>query len=378
MTADPIRDVSCFACRVPLPVPLVVGSATVTHRSYEVIRIRAESGLEGTAYAFGRGLPVAPIVEQALVPVLLGADACMPEVIRRRLSETYWQYSERGLFTVAASAVDLALWDLLGKRLGVPVADLLGKQRSDVPACAVGGYPRPGVDDLTALQEEMAGFVALGCEAVKITIGAGAPAADVRRVAAVREVIGDDCTLVVDAFRSFRSLEDALRRLRLLERFDLSYVEDPFSETVAPLAADLRRLTGLSIGLGESLAGHRAFRELIESGAVDVVRCDATVVGGVREFMATAALASARGLEVSTHVHPNLHVHFAAALTNLHPAGLEYMTPSSGLDALHELLDAQLELRDGRVLVPPRPGLGLDWNWDAVARYSTTPLEVKR
>ena len=277
-----------------------------------------------------------------------------------------------GSSSVAASAVDLALWDLLGKRLGVPLADLLGKLRNEVPICAVGGYVRRTPEDVSVLQEEMAGFVALGCKAVKITIGADDPSADVRRLAAVREVVGSRCTVVVDAFRSFTSLEDALRRLRLIERFDLSYVEDPFSESLSSLVADLRRRTGMLIGLGENLGGHRAFHDLIESGAVDVVRCDATVVGGVREFMAATALASARGLEVSTHVHPPIHVHFGAALPNLHPAGLEYMDPDAGLDGLHELLNTRLEIRAGYAVVPNLPGLGIDWNWDAVRKFSSS------
>jgi L-alanine-DL-glutamate epimerase-like enolase superfamily enzyme len=272
---------------------------------------------------------------------------------------------------VAASAVDLALWDILGKRLGVPVADLLGKLRNEVPVCAVGGYVRRTPEDVSVLQEEMARFVALGCKAVKLIVGSDDPAADVRRLSAVREVVGNRCSVVVDAFRSFTSLEDALRRLRLLEPFDLSYVEDPFSESLSSLVADLRRRTGMIIGLGENLGGHRAFHDLIESGAVDVVRCDVTVVGGVREFMAVTALASARGLEISTHVHPSIHVHFGAALTNLHPAGLEYMDPDAGLDGLHELLNTRLEIRAGYALVPNRPGLGIDWNWDAVRRYSS-------
>jgi L-alanine-DL-glutamate epimerase-like enolase superfamily enzyme len=365
-----IEDVACHACSVPLPTPLQVGQMTVTHRTYDLVRIRTSDGLEGVSYAFSRGLPVARIVEDALAPLLIDADPALPEVIRARLGNAYWPYAERGLFSVAASAVDLALWDLLGKRLGTPLADLLGRCRNDVPICAVGGYARAGLDDIAALQQEMATFVDLGCRAFKITVGAAEPARDAERVAAVREVVGADSTLVVDAFRSFRSMEDALRRLRLLEPFDLSYVEDPFTESLAPLVADLRRRTGMLIGLGENLAGHRAFRELIESRAVDVVRCDATVVGGVRELMATVALASARGLEVSTHVHPDIHVHFGAALSNLHPAGLEYVHPDSGLDAFHKLLGTQLEVRDGCAVVPARPGLGLDVDWEAVGRYT--------
>jgi L-alanine-DL-glutamate epimerase-like enolase superfamily enzyme len=368
---DAIREVECFDCSVPLPRPLLVGTATVTRRSYAVVRVRTQDGAEGTAYAFARGLPVAAIIERALSPLLLGADASLPELIRAQISGAYWPYAERGLFSVAASAVDLALWDLLGKRTGAPLAQLLGSWRSEVPVCGVGGYARKGATGLDSLQDEIAGFVGLGLRAVKVTIGAADAATDARRLAAVREVAGDECILVADAFRSFASLDDALRRLRLLVPFDLSYVEDPFSESLAPLVADLRRRSGMLIGLGENLGGHRAFRELLDADAVDVVRCDATVVGGVREFMAAAALASARGLELSAHVHADVHVHFGAALPNLHPAGLEYMLPSSGLDGLHELLNTTLELRDGCALVPDRPGIGLDWNWDAIARYAS-------
>ena len=169
---------------------------------------------------------------------------------------------------------------------------------------------------------------------------------------------------------TFASLEDALRRIRLIEPYDISYLEDPFSESLAPLVADLRRRTGMLIGLGENLGGHRAFHQLIESEAVDVVRCDATVIGGVRELMAAASLASARGLQVSTHVHPHVHVHFGAALAHLHRAGLEYLAPDSGLDAFHLLLATQLEIRDGCAIVPDRPGLGLDFDWSAVERYA--------
>ncbi len=366
-----IQEVACYACSVPLPTPLLVGDMTVSRRTYDVIRIRTSDGLDGVGYAFGRGLPVTRIVEDALAPLLIGADPAFPELIRARIAGANWPYAERGLFSVAASAVDLALWDLMGKRLNATVADLLGRLRDEVPICGVGGYARQGVDEIAVLQEEMAGFVELGCKAFKITIGATDPMGDADRVAAVRQVVGDDATLVVDAFRSFRSLEDALRRLRLLEPYDLSYVEDPFAESLAPLARELRRRTGMLIGLGENLGGHRAFHELIESGAVDVVRCDATVVGGVRELMAAASLASARGLELSTHVHPEVHVHFGAALGNLHPAGLEYIEPASGLNPFHELLATQLEVHAGRLRVPSRPGFGLDFDWQAVERYAS-------
>ena len=361
---------TCHACSVPLPRPLTVGSMTVTRRTYDIVRILTEDGIEGVAFAFGRGLPIARIVEDAFAPLLIGADPALPELIRERIARANWPYAESGLYTVAASAVDLALWDAIGKRVGAPLADLLGRRRDEVPLCGVGGYSWQGADDISALQKELTTYAELGCKAFKITIGVDDPASDARRVAAARETIGDDAVLVVDAFRSFRSLEDALRRLRLIDPYDISYLEDPFSESLAPLVTDLRRRTGMLVGLGENLGGHRAYRQLIESEAVDVVRCDATVIGGVRELMAAASLASARGLEISTHVHPHVHVHFGAVLGHLHPAGLEYLAPHTGLDVVDQLLATQMEIRDGCALVPDRPGLGLDFDWSAVERYT--------
>lgn len=367
---DAIASVETFNCRVQLPRPLLVGAARVTQRTYVVVRIRTTDGQEGVGYAFGRSLPVAHIIDSAFAPHLLGMDPRLPELVRHRLRDAYWQYADGPLFSVAVSAVDLALWDMLGKRLNAPLAELLGSMRAGVPICGVGGYTREGESDLEGLQAEMAEFLDLGCRAVKIPLGAEDPATDVKRLTAVREALGSRTMLVVDAFQGFRSLEDAVRRLRPLEPFDLSYVEDPFPMSLAPLASALRDRAGVLIGLGENASGSRAYRDLIAAGAIDVVRCDATVVGGVRDLLESAALVSTHGLELSTHVHPDVHVHFGAALGNLHAAGLEYMTPSQGLDGLHELLGTQLEIRHGAALVPDRPGLGIDWDWAAVERHA--------
>jgi D-arabinonate dehydratase len=368
---DEIISVEAFDCVVPLLVPLRVGSSIVRSRSYALVRIRTASGTEGVGHAFGRGMPIASIVTDALAPVLIGQDASRPEAVREQAAGAYWAYAEQGLVTIALSAIDLALWDILGKRAGLPLVDLLGRRDDAVDACLVGGYSKVGGGDgLDELEAEIGGFVELGARAVKLAVGGGDPRVDAERLRVVRRALGDDRLLVVDAFRTFRSLDDALARIRLLEPHGLAYLEDPFAESLAPLIVELRRHTSVPIGLGENLSGHRTFRALIASGAVDVVRCDATVVGGVREFMAVAALVSAHGLQLSCHVHPEVHVHFAAALAARHPAGLEVMLPSSGLDGFHELTRSTLTLVDGRLRVPDRPGIGLDIDWSAVTRYA--------
>lgn len=373
---DPIREVECFDVEIDLPRPLSVGGATVRARSYLILRIRSESGLEGISYAFGRGLPLAELVRRSVLPQIMGADALRPERVRAVAAGALWQYGEQGVIPVALSAVDLALWDMLGKRAGLPVADLLGRASDDVPICGVGGYAFLGEpSDPEQAADELARYIDLGAIAVKMTIGAASPAEDVRRVRAVRERIGSDAKLIVDAFRSFAGMEDALRRVAPLAELDLAYLEDPFAESLAPLAVELGRRTGILIGQGEGRAGHRSFRELIDVG-VDVLRCDATVVGGVREFMAVAALASAHGRALTTHVHADIHVHLAAAMHDFYRGGIEYMLPDSGLDALPALLRTQLELRDGRAVVPERPGFGLDLDWDAVREHARRPASA--
>jgi L-alanine-DL-glutamate epimerase-like enolase superfamily enzyme len=332
------------------------------------VRLRAESGLEGVGLAFARGLPLGRIVADAVSPLLLGLDARLPELVRTTLTGALWQTSDAGLVASALSAVDLALWDLLGRRAQLPLADLLGRRRRTVPVCLVGGYAVEGGDGPGALGQQMADLASRRPAAVKITIGAGTPQEDRVRVGIVREAIGDAIQLGVDAFRSFAGLDDAIARVRLLEPLGLAYVEDPFPEVLAPLARELAARTGVPVALGETLSGHRAYRGLLEAG-VQVPRIDATVVGGVGEFVRAAALASAHGREVCTHVHPEVHVHLGAAIENLHRAGLEVMLPELGLDVLHRLLERPLELRDGEAVVPDAPGLGLLPDWEAVEAH---------
>jgi L-alanine-DL-glutamate epimerase-like enolase superfamily enzyme len=365
---DLIQSVEAFDVRVPLPRPLPVGSQRITARHYTLVRIRCASGVEGVGHTFSRGLPIAAMVRDMLAPAATGEDAAMPEAVRNKVMAAYWPSSDHGTFTAAVSALDLAVWDAMGKRLGAPVARLLGQARGDVPVCVVAGYVYD--DNDATLRRELEEAVALGARSIKLVAGADTIARDRRRLALARQIAGTDVLLAVDLFRSCRDLDDAIRRVRAFAEFDLSFVEDPFSESVAPLVRTLRERTGVVVALGESLAGHRAIRALIGADAVDVVRLDALVIGGVREFMSGAALASAHGLPVATHVHTDVHVHFAAAIPNLFAGGVEYMPPASEVDVLHHIQRDRLQVAGGRAHVPDRPGFGIDWDWKAIGRFT--------
>ena len=178
VASDPIESVECFDCVVPLPSPLKVGSAWVTERTYAVVRLRTRDGIEGAAYTYGRSLPVAALIRDALAPRLIGADSATPENLRAMLAGAYWPYAAQGLVQVAISALDLALWDAQGKRLGASLADLLGRRTNTAMVCGVAGYTKGDGNELTDLQAELQSLVDQGIRSFKLTIGAGSPELD--------------------------------------------------------------------------------------------------------------------------------------------------------------------------------------------------------
>lgn len=374
-TSDPIEQVECFDVQVPHAAPLQIGSAVISSRSYTLVRVRCASGVEGVGYTFSRGLPVAKLAANLFPQVLVGADATLPEQRRADVLRAYWPANDHGTFTAAVSAVDLALWDATGHRLGSSIAGLLGQARREVPACIVLGYAYD--DNDATLRRQLEQAMAYRPRGLKLIVGGASPERDAQRVGLARSIAGLDMLLAVDAFRSFTGLDDAMRRVRLLEPYDLSFVEDPFSELLAPLAVQLRNQTGALIGLGESLAGHRSIARLVDSTAVDVVRLDALVIGGIREFMAAAGVASAAGLPVVTHVHPEVHIQLAAVLTNLYPggAGVHADRVRSGRCASAAQRTTAGQGRHGAGARRPRPGdlLGLGCRQE-VGPVSESPL----
>jgi D-arabinonate dehydratase len=363
-----ISKVECIEVNVPLPKPLAVGATVITHRGYAIIKVTTKSGVEGVAYCYTRSMPMAKILNATFGPEIIGMDTNIPERIRQNLLAKFWHSAEHGTFTAALSALDLAIWDALGKENSISLSRMLGQQHEKVLLCTVIGYQYD--DNEAGLIAEVESSLIAGFKSFKMVIGAGTPKRDAERVRIVRELIGPEARLAVDAFRSFKDLDDARRRVDAIREYDISFVEDPFNESLGSLAADLRARTGALIAFGESQSGHRPIGTLVSQNYVDVVRIDALIVGGVREFMSSAAIASARGLPVATHIHSEIHIHFGAAINNLYSGGLEYMNPSNNVDAIHKLMSNPLVVDKGYALVPTGPGLGIEWNWKEVEKYA--------
>lgn len=365
-----IASVEAFEAKVPLPEPVVVGSTVFKVRTYTVVRVRCSDGLEGVGYCYSRGLPIKEIVINMIAPVVIGKDIENSEEIRSEVLATFWHSAEHGTFTAAVSAVDIAIWDALGKASNKSVAQMLGKKKDQLPVSYVIGY-KYGTDD-SGLIADVESAIDKGVRNFKLVVGAGSAKRDAQRMKVIRDRVGNEGRIGADAFRSFKNVDNAVERVMELQRHNLAFLEDPFMESQGDLVIELRNRTGVDVAVGESQFGHRGIANLVRHKHVDLVRVDALVVGGVKEFLLSADVAAKDGLRVSTHIHSEIHIQLAANIDNLDFGGLEYMDPRLDIDLFHLLINNPLKLDDGMFQVPNEPGFGIDWNWDAVMKYSVS------
>lgn len=313
----------------------------------------------GEAYCDG-GTPdsVVALIERDFGPQLVGADIRRLGALASQLRDGMVVSCKGGAAEAARSALDIALWDLLGKALGQPVHVLLGSQRERVPAYASAGLYGPGKGPAD-LAEEMAGYVRQGFRAVKIKVGGAPLREDVARVAAVREAIGPDISLMVDALYAYAPV-DALRFARAVERHDIHFLEAPVPPGDIAGLAEVRQRSPIAIAGNEFAHGLDGFRRLIEPGGVDVVHLDAILCGGISEAMRIGALAASRHLPVSYHAASSA----VCLAANLQAAAATPNAESVEMHMIHRLLFEQLpegtfRLEEGCIVLPSAPGLGL-------------------
>jgi len=363
-----ISSLEVFEAKIPLPEPVLVGSTVFKVRTYTVVKVICSDGLEGIGYCYSRGLPIKEIVLNMIAPVVVGKEIEKSEEIRAEVLATYWHSAEHGTFTAAVSAVDIAIWDAIGKARNKSVAQILGQKHDQLSVSYVIGY-KYGSDE-SGLIADVDRAISKGVKNFKLVVGAGTPERDAKRMKAIRDRIGDTGRIGADAFRSFKDVDDATTRVNELQKYDLAFLEDPFMESQGEEVVELRKRTGVQVAVGESQFGHRGIANLVLHKYVDLVRVDALVVGGVNEFLLSASIASESGMRVSTHIHSEIHVQLAAAINNLDLGGLEYMDPVLNIDLVHLLINNPLKLENGIFHIPNEPGFGIDWNWEAVKEFS--------
>lgn len=340
--------------------------------------VETDVGIEGYGEAFYFGGPpaiVAMIIERALGPQIVGRDPFDSTVIWDTLYNWTRDQGQKGVTVAAISAVDIALWDIKGKALDLPVYKLLGGAfRSRARAYATGLYEPQHVEDvIDTLIEEARQYKAQGFQGVKLKIGYS-PATDVAYVHAIREAIGPELALMVDANHAYNALE-ALHLAHALAPYNVTWFEEPVPPEDIDGYCELRQRSPIPIAGGECEYTRFGFRTLIDRRAVDILQPDLCATGGFTEMNRIVAMASAANVPVVPHVWGS-NVGLAAALQayaalpnfpeRRFPAEPWFELDQSPNPLREAVTLEKFTLEEGYVIIPDRPGLGITLDLDFV------------
>ena len=387
-----ISDVKTFILRVPLGEKRFYSSqCAFPERSSMLVRIETDDGLIGWGEGgqYGPPQPVASCIDSVLSPLIIGANAAQPVVIWEKLYAHVRDYGPRGPYIEAISAIDIALWDIFGKRLGVPLSNLLGgRQRESIPAYATGGYYKQGYDKdykkaLLDLSHEVESFAESGFQIMKVKIGLLSIEQDIERLQTIRRAAGPRIKLLVDSNHAYNAAT-AIHMGRRMEEFDIRWFEEPVVPEDRAGYRRVRESINIPVAGGECEYTRYGFRDLITGECVDIAQPDICVCGGLSEFIQIKALASSFGVWVIPHVWGS-GVALATALHALstippfphtaNPVPLQNepvvefdQSPNPLRD---ELLIDRITLENSRVSVPAGPGLGIEIDEAVLSRYMT-------
>jgi L-alanine-DL-glutamate epimerase-like enolase superfamily enzyme len=363
-----IESIAVATARVPLDNVTSFATRTVSARDYGLVKVRA-GGVEGIGFCYAgssAGTLVAHAVEHLLAPLLLDRDSLLVEGLWQRMFEETVLHGRAGSVMRAISMLDCALWDVNSRAAKIPLYKYLGAAvERAVPAYASGGYYLEGKTP-KKLGQEMAGYAKAGFRAVKMKVGRMPPKEEEARVRAAREAIGPEVELMLDANNAWRDLPTAMRYMERFELYDPYWIEEPFFPDDIDNHARLAKLTRVTVATGEIGTGRWHFKEILDKGAAQILQTDALVCGGISEWRRIAATAASYGVTICPHWFHDLHAHLVAATPN---ARYVEFFPDDRVLNFRRLIDRQLRVEDGNLVLPTSPGLGFAFDERALSRY---------
>lgn len=367
-----ITDVQATTVSVPLDNPTSFSNRQVFKRDYALVRVTGDDGVTGVGFCYGgnnAGELVTKAVRELLRPVLVGQDAHHVEGLWQAMYQESLLHGRTGSVMRAISILDTALWDCNARSANLPLYKFLGACTDSVPAYASGGYYLDGKTP-DKLAEEMRHYVSLGFKAVKMKVGREDLKGEEARLAAVREAVGDEVIVMLDANNAWRDLPSALAFMRMAEPYAPYWIEEPFSPDDIDNHRRLAERTPVPVATGEIEAGRWRFKELLDKEAAMILQTDAAVCGGITEFRRIAATAASYGVDLCPHWFHDLHAHLVASTPNA--SYVEFFADDQVLN-FRKLIDRQLEFKDGQLTLPQRPGLGFDFDPEMIDRYAQGP-----
>lgn len=333
-----------------------------------ILRITDSDGNTGTGYSYtiGSGGPaVISLLRETLLPCLMGREAEEIGGIWRDLLFTTHATSVGPITSLALATIDTALWDLRCRRAAVPLWRLAGGAKQSVPLYTTeGGWLQLSTESLVrdAVAMKEAGFTG-----AKIKIGKPSIAEDRSRLLAVREAVGDAFRIMVDANQSF-DLAEAMRRADMLAEIGIHWFEEPMPADDVGAHRRLSKYSRVPIAVGESMYSLSQFKDYLELGACHVVQADVARVGGITPWLKIAHLAEAFNVPICPHFLMELHLALVCAVPNAET--LEY------IPQLDDVTRTPMNVQAGSAIPSNEPGLGIDWDWDAIRKMAVAGQQV--
>ncbi|MFN7923058.1 MAG: mandelate racemase/muconate lactonizing enzyme family protein [Bryobacteraceae bacterium] len=363
-----ITRVEAFAISIPLPAPVSDAVRLITHRDHYFVRITTDDGLTGTGFTLGYdgSLAMVSLTDTIYRPLLVGAEATDTSRLWGEMYRQSIQAGRRGAALRTISAIDIALWDLRGQYAKLPVMRLLGVHTTRMRCYATGGYFRDGQthDDLA---REYVRYRDAGFTAAKLKVGKYSAAEDARRLAAIRNAVGDDFDILLDANGGWPDAPAAIAAMRRMEESRPYWIEEPVRADNIAAMARIAEALDTPVATGELEATRWAFADLLERKAADILQPDATVCGGVTEWMRIAHMAAAFDIPIAPHYNWDVHTQLLAAVPN--GLFIEYFIRGTGVKVFDDVLENPMEAKDGFIEPRNEPGFGWRFREEALVGF---------
>ncbi len=359
-----------------LEKPFQSSFSTFKARHHCLVEVICDNGLIGWGEALGPADINAAIIK-SMTPMLVGCNPLDIDPIWRDIYNQYRDQGQRGPIHTALSGIDIALWDIMGKYLKMPIYQLMGgAYRTKIPAYATGGFRVVGEDHAETCAKEMAGYVAEGFKAVKIKIGYGIKS-DIKTIKAVRAAIGDDIELMIDANHGYDAI-DAISIGRMAHQFNIEWFEEPVAPEALCAYQDIRQKQPIAIAAGETWHGVFAFADILEKSCIDILQPDVCGVGGLSEAKKIITLADIYHVRLVPHIWgtavalaAGLHFH---AIIPPSPLAHEARSPKLEFDQTYNpfrqaIVNNPISHENGMVNVPNGHGLGIEINRDSLKEF---------
>lgn len=355
-----ITNVTTSTLQVPNGPPV---NAYYASNTYVIAQIETDVGISGLGYTMlvgGMGArAVRAYLEESVIPLVVGEDALQIGAIWQKMYENDRGIRKKGIPVYAMSAIDIGLWDILGKSVDRPVWQLFGAHSDRVPVYGSGGFLSYTVDELIA---EAQAFRALGCRHYKFKLGRPDVMENVERVRQVRHALGDDMELLVDINQRW-DVGTNIRVGRMLEEYGLYWYEEPVLADNVAQCAEVAAAIAIPVATGENEYTRYGFRDLIEARAAQYLNPDIHRCGGFSEMMKISHLAAAYDIQVAPHLVPELSIHVLVAIPNA--ALVEFLA-----GAPEDVWEHPPVIVGGHMAPPNRPGHGMAFSAEALKRYT--------